>query len=60
MGKVAPFFLAKAVLSSIESVLAIKKVMSNALISLSLSRSDLHSMVQPLVKAFGKKANTTY
>jgi len=41
------------------SVLAAKYATSNSRILSPLSRSDLHSFVQPPVKAFGNQASTT-
>jgi hypothetical protein len=40
-------------------MLAAKRATSNSRIRSPLSRSDLHSSVHPLVKAFGNQAITT-
>ena len=51
--------LANFVFVSTVSQLAVKKATSNSRRALPFSRNDLHSSVQPPVKAFGYQAMTT-
>jgi hypothetical protein len=59
MGKSAPSDSANSLFFCGVSVLAAKYATSNARIWSPLSRSDLHSFVQPPVNAFGNQASTT-
>ncbi len=59
IGKSASSFFANAVLSARVSTLIMKYATSNARINWPLSRSALHSAVQPPVNALGNHASTT-
>jgi len=59
MGKSAPSDSANSLFFCAVSVLAAKYATSKPRILSPLSRSDLHSFVQPPVKAFGNQASTT-
>jgi hypothetical protein len=59
MGKSAPSDSANSLFFSAVSVLAAKYATSNSRIVSPLSRSDLHSFVQPVVPALGNHASTT-
>ena len=59
MGKSAPSDSANSLFFCGVSVLAAKYATSNSRILSPLSRSDLHSFVQPPVNAFGNHASTT-